>query len=156
MKSGRQTLTRAVVALVVVGAVAGLAYVAWDHSPLHTFRISGTVTRDGKPPKWQGEPNLLLVLFAPVEEDKKDVYRAESDPITGTYVVPALPRGRYIVAIQQFEQEPYRDAFGGTYDLASTTFSHEVTGDADGVNFDIPLVIPPRKSRYTAPPPGGR
>src|SRR4051812_31885702 len=78
-------------------------------------KISGTITRDGKPLVSKSEEGHLLVIFLP--EDRKanrDVYRAETDRETGTFTIVGIRSGRYRVAIQQFD-EKHNDALEHKY-----------------------------------------
>ncbi len=127
-----------VVVLVAAVAVVGL-FVA---GPGERTDITGTITRGGQPLVWKSEGGHLLVLFVP--EDRKpgqDPYRAETDRASGTYRIAKIPAGRYLVAVQQFD-ERHLDALQTKFDAYRTPLRYEVTADGQVIDIDLPKDLP--------------
>jgi hypothetical protein len=104
--------------------------------------ISGTITRDGKPLEWPSEEGLFLVIFVPeVRKPNQDPYLAECDRATGTYRIPEIRAGRYMVAIHQFD-ERHQDALANKYDPVKTPLRVEVTEDGQVIDIDLPKEFP--------------
>jgi hypothetical protein len=104
--------------------------------------ISGTITRDGKPLEWPSEEGLFLVIFVP--EDRKpnqDPYLAECDRATGTYRIPQIRTGTYLVAIHQFD-ERHQDALANKYDPVKTPLRVEVNEDGQVIDINLPKDLP--------------
>jgi hypothetical protein len=104
--------------------------------------ISGTITRDGKPLEWTSEGGHLLVIFVP--EDRKpnqDPYLAESDRAAGTFRIPEIKAGRYLVAIHQFD-EHHQDALHNKYDPFKSPLRYEVLEDGQVIDIDLPKELP--------------
>jgi hypothetical protein len=124
--------------VVAVAVVVGLVVAG----PSERTNITGTITRDGKPLVWDSEGGHLLVLFVP--EDRKpdqDPYRAETDRAAGTYRIPSIPAGRYLVAVQQFDDR-HRDALQTKFDAYRTPLRFEVVADGQVIDIDLPKDLP--------------
>lgn len=107
--------------------------------------IGGTITRGGKPLVWESEGGHLLVIFFPEDRTANpDVYSATTDRAAGTYSIPKLRAGKYIVAIQQFD-ERHLDALGGKYDPVKTQLHYEVIQDGQVIDIDLPKDLPSAK-----------
>ena len=104
--------------------------------------ISGTITRDGKPLEWSKEGGLFLVIFVPVNRRPgQDPILAESDRDTGTYRIPEIRSGRYMVAIHQFD-ERHTDALANKYDPVKTPLRVDVDDDGQVIDIDLPKELP--------------
>jgi hypothetical protein len=144
MKTGTRTTLRLLAALVVALGAAGCA------TP--KYRVTGTVTRGGKPLHWEGERVMLLVLFAPLDRAKhREVYRAESNAQAGTYVIAAIPAGTYRVSLQLMDPYPDHDLLRFAYSLKDSPLVYEVDGDKE-INIDLPEA-PPRGAKPAFPKP---
>lgn len=100
--------------------------------------VSGTITRAGKALVWNGDGGNLLVIFFPEDRTSNDkVYSAQTDRATGKYSLPPIPAGRYMVAVQQFD-EKFNDAFKAKYDPARSPLRYEVTMDGQVIDIDLP------------------
>lgn len=107
--------------------------------------VSGTVTRDGKPLEWSDEEGHLLVIFFPVNrKSNPDVYRAETDPKTGSFKIDEIRTGKYRVAIQQFDAR-HNDALEHAFNPGTTTLRYEVTEDGQVIDIDLPAELPRKK-----------
>lgn len=134
------TTGRLVVGLAMVVGAAGCG------GGVKKYSVSGTVKRDGKPLEWKSEGGHLLVIFIPENREKdRNVYRADTDRETGTYRIAAIPAGKYVVAIQQFD-ERHNDALGHAYNPGATTWEQEVSKDGEVIDIDLPRVIPRREN----------
>jgi hypothetical protein len=104
--------------------------------------ISGTITRDGKLLVSGSNGGHLLVIFVP--EDRQGngtVYRADTDRHRGTYRIAAIPAGKYLVAIQQFD-ERHNDALGHKFNPGVSPLRYEVTEDGQVIDIDLPKNLP--------------
>ena len=106
--------------------------------------ISGTVTRSKEKMTWP-DSGFLLVIFLPEDRERDtNVYSAKTDIDTSTYTIDAIPRGRYTVAVQQFDLK-HMDALGGRYDPGHTDLKYEVTQNGQVIDIDVPAPAPARK-----------
>ena len=100
--------------------------------------ITGTITRDGKPLVIESEEGHLLVLFVPEKwKSSSQVFRAEVDRSTGSYTISEIRAGRYLVAIQQFD-ERHNDALDSKYDPSKSPLRFDVTEDGQVIDIDLP------------------
>jgi len=100
--------------------------------------ITGTITHDGKPVVIEGEEGHILVLFLPEKwKSNSQVYRAEVDRNKGTYRISEIPSGRYLVAIQQFDDK-HNDALNSKYDPGKSPLRHDVNEDGQVIDIDLP------------------
>jgi hypothetical protein len=131
--------------IVIVAAVGVAIYLTSDTGRwvlTRSARVTGTVTRDGKPIEWTTEYPRLLVLFAPLDPAiDPEVYRAETDTQAGTYALERLPIGTYRVSIQFMDPEPVNDQLQFTYGLNNSPEIHTIGGDTV-LDIDIPKVLP--------------
>lgn len=105
------------------------------------FAVSGTVTRAGEKLTWP-DGGILLVIFLPEDRQKDtNTYSADTDIATSTYKIPAIPPGKYTVAVQQFDKK-FMDALGGIYDPGHTKLTREVTADGQVIDIDLPKELP--------------
>ena len=106
------------------------------------LNITGTVTRDGKPLEWPGDDRIFLVIFVPEERRPgRDPVSAETDSATGTFRVPEIRAGRYLVAIHQFD-DSHVDVLQNKYDPVKTPLVVEVTEDNQVIDIDLPKDLP--------------
>jgi hypothetical protein len=104
--------------------------------------VTGTITRDGKPLEWPKAERKLYVLFMPVDVSSgRDPVQAVTDVETGTFRVPEIRSGTYLVAIQMFD-EHYTDVLQHKYNPASSPLRVEVTEDNQVVDIDLPKDLP--------------
>jgi hypothetical protein len=134
-------LARLALALALVAGSVVLVVLALGGSGTRT-NITGTITRDGKPLVWKDEGGHLLVIFVP--EDRKpdqDPYAAETDRASGTYRIPQIKAGRYLVAIQQFDDR-HHDALQSKYDPSHSPLRYEIVEDGQVIDIDLPRDLP--------------
>jgi hypothetical protein len=100
------------------------------------------ITRDGKPLEWDSEGGHLLVLFIP-ENRRADgaVYRADTDRETGAFRIAEIRAGRYLVAVQQFD-ERHNDALGHKYDPSKSPLRYKVNESGQVIDIDLPKDSP--------------
>jgi hypothetical protein len=104
-------------------------------TPRH--RVTGQVAQKGLELDPQKGPYHLVVIFAPEDRQRHpDAYGAQTDAETLSYTIPAIPSGKYVVAVQLFDAH-MRDVFGHRYELSKTTFRCEVTG-----SMEFPIEVP--------------
>jgi len=133
-------LARLALVIVLVAAAAILVYLAVGGGT--RTNIGGTITRDGKPLVWKDDGGHLLVMFVP--EDRKpgqDPYAAETDRTAGTFRIPQIKAGRYLVAIQQFDDR-HQDALRSKYDPSKSPLRVDVTEDGQVIDIDLPKDLP--------------
>jgi hypothetical protein len=138
--------------LVVVLVVA--AGCSESEADVKRSNITGTVTRDGKPLEWPFEGGKLHVIFVP--EDRKPnqyPFRGEADRATGTYTLPPLPPGKYLVAVHMFDDR-HMDALKNKFDPAHSPLRAEVTEDGQVINIDIPKDLPKDEPKAKGAPKG--
>jgi hypothetical protein len=124
----------------VVGLLAALIS-ASGCAEKKLLSVSGKVTRGGQP---LTEAKSLLVVLVPENGGVgARPYSAETDSAAGTFRVPALPPGRYRVAIQQFDDQ-FRDALGGVYDAGASPLVYDVINEGQVIDIDLPTVLPSR------------
>jgi len=100
--------------------------------------ITGTITQDGKPLVAETEEGHLLVLFVPAEwKPDSQVFRAQTDRTTGSFSLPEIRAGKYLVAIQQFDGR-HRDALNSKYDPTKSPLRFDVTEDGQVIEIDLP------------------
>jgi hypothetical protein len=117
----------------------GLALVGqWLNRSVQTCNINGTITRNGEALRWKTSGGHLLVIYIPEDRTSdRNVYRAETNRDTGTYTIHEIPRGNYLVAIQQFD-EKHNDALNHKYNPGATTLQKRVTADGEVLDIDLP------------------
>jgi hypothetical protein len=107
------------------GVWAGIAF--W---PPAKCRITGTITRDGKPLEWKEGYVYLQVIYASTDRKAHpEIYRCEADPSTGAYVITNIPHGMYLVSITQFDKVRVHDQLQFAYGLRNSPIVREVKGD---------------------------
>jgi hypothetical protein len=107
------------------------------------YKISGSITRDGKPLEWKSDEGVLDVKFVPLDRDRdKNVYRAETDRNTGAYTIAGIPSGSYRVSIQQMDPYPTHDLLGFALSMAESTIIHDVTKEGEVIDIDLPRDLP--------------
>jgi hypothetical protein len=154
MKNTRSLLVYLLLASVVIAAAVFIA--AQTGVIDRRVGISGTITRDGKPLEWKSDAGTLSVVFLPkVRDTTTEAFRADSDRSTGRFEIKEIPRGTYIVTVQQLDPDNAHDLLGMVYDPASTDIEREVRSDGQQIDIDLPKVLPKRR---TPPPrmPAGR
>jgi len=128
------------VAVAVLIAVLGVVLIA-NWTP-RKYRVTGTITRDGKSLEWKSKKGVLLVLFAPADRTRdRTVYRYQEDLGEGNYVVEDIPAGKYVISVQQLDPYPTHDLLQFAYNLRNTTFEYEVAGDGE-FNINLPKNLP--------------
>jgi hypothetical protein len=111
------------------------------------YRVTGTVTKGGKPLQWAGENGVLEVAFVNVDrQHDKKVYNAQTDSQTGAYTIPEIPAGTYRVAISQMDPYPIKDLLKVQYGLHNSPLVREVKADGE-INIDLPAELPKAKSK---------
>lgn len=155
MRTFKRVVLPALGCLLVAALLAFIINAYGGQIPLfqRNCQVTGTVTRGGKPLEWKSDAPELWLRFA-AEDPKKDdnVYRAEVDTAKGAYVVPKLPVGKYVVAVQLLDPPPFDDLLSFSYDLPVTPLRCEVKADR---TFDIDLPVEPPKTRRGGRGPGG-
>lgn len=146
MKRAPRTLLILLVVLVVAGGVVAFV-LNGGLSPARTG-VRGTLVHDGKPVLPPSETHKVLLIFVPEKVGKDfEVYRAEVDRTTGEFTLPALPSGRYVVAVQLFDDK-HMDSFGGKYDPGKSPLRYDVTED----NQVIEVVVPKEETEEPKEP----
>jgi|GEM_PF-2060809 len=158
MRTFKRVVLPALGCLLVAALLAFIINAYGGQIPLfqRNCQVTGTVTRGGKLLEWKSDAPELWIRFA-AEDPKKDdnVYRAEVDTAKGTYVVPKLPAGKYVVAVQLLDPPPFDDLLSFSYDLPVTPLRCEVNSDRT-FDVDLPVELPKsrRGGRGTAGPGG--
>jgi hypothetical protein len=136
----RRTL---ILAFAVVAAVLVVVAVltATDYFATRTD-VHGTITRDGKPLEWPFEGGHLLVVFVPADRDpEKEPVRADTDRDAGTFRIPEIKAGKYLVAVHMFNDR-HLDALRNKFDPNRSTIEVEVTADGQVIDVDLPRELP--------------
>src|SRR5438309_1073991 len=108
MKQTRTLLIYVLLAALVVGT--GALIITQSGLLDRRVSIAGTITRDGKPLEWESDAGTLSVVFLPkVRDTTTEVFRADSDRSTGRFEIKEIPRGTYIVTVQQNDPDGAHD-----------------------------------------------
>ena len=67
----------------VLPVLVGLAVISAGGCTASKHKVTGKVTRDGKPLEWKTDNGILAVTFVPLDRDKdKTVYPAETETLS--------------------------------------------------------------------------
>jgi hypothetical protein len=114
--------------------VLGILIYLWA---TQTYRITGTITRDGKPLVWKTDKHELRVWFVPLDRVRhQQFYKCTCDAETGKYIHEGIPAGKYRVAIQQIDPYPKNDLLNYVYSFKDSPLTYTVQG-ASVKDFDV-------------------
>jgi hypothetical protein len=89
-------------------------------------KVSGTVTRNGKPLPVGREGMLTVSLISTSDPNQK--FGGEGEEGRNTFRIFAIPPGVYKVAVQQLDGSG-RDVLKGAYSEANTTLEQQITAE---------------------------
>jgi hypothetical protein len=140
-------MRKVAVIVVFLAAIAGGVWAGVRFWPPSKCRITGTITRDGKPLEWKDNFCYLLVIFASTDRQRHpEIYRFEGDTKDGTYVLTNVPPGEYRVSITQLDEPRFHDQLELAYGLNNSPIVREVKGDGV-IDIDLPKELPHTRRR---------
>ncbi len=134
MTSSRRSRLLALLGLAACLALAGC-------SGAKRCKVSGTLTRGGKPLEVHPMTGKLMVVFRGIGDGATtDPQYAIVKP-DGSFTVPGpdgkgIPPGKYRITVEQFDPFPTTDKLGGKFNERNSKIEREVTGND---HFDLDL-----------------